>query len=149
MQIKAPPQKKLYFLTLPLKKSSVVITCPWWIPWFLNWEYRYFIHMGWVGGGGGSYFPYILLNEIQTMFSQLAKWSSRVLSAVLLLIMYMTSKLKVDHFGKEQNHGGHCFSLLYFGNSQTYWFYVAFQTQCVVCWSQCFVLQSLEYATLQ
>ena len=28
MQIKAPPQKKLYFLTLPLKKSSVVITCP-------------------------------------------------------------------------------------------------------------------------
>ena len=75
MQIKAPPPKKLYFLTLPLKKSSVVITCPWWIPWFLNWGYRYFIHMGWVGGGGGSYFPYILLNEIQTMFSQLAKWS--------------------------------------------------------------------------
>ena len=23
------------------------------------------------GGGGGSYYPYILLNEIQTMFSQL------------------------------------------------------------------------------
>ena len=31
------------------------------------------------GGGGGSYFPYILLNEIQTMFSQLAKQSARVL----------------------------------------------------------------------
>ena len=30
-------------------------------------------------GGGGSYFPYILLNEIQTMFSQLAKRSARVL----------------------------------------------------------------------
>ena len=29
------------------------------------------------GGWGGSYFPYILLNEIQTMFSQLAKRSSR------------------------------------------------------------------------
>ena len=29
------------------------------------------------GGGGGSNFPYILLNEIQTMFSQLAKQSSR------------------------------------------------------------------------
>ena len=28
------------------------------------------------GGGGGSYFPYILLNEIQTMFSQLAKRSA-------------------------------------------------------------------------
>ena len=32
-------------------------------------------------GGGGSYFPYILLNEIQTMFSQLAKQSHRKLSA--------------------------------------------------------------------
>ena len=31
--------------------------------------------------GGGSYFPYILLNEIQTMFSQLAKQSHRKLSA--------------------------------------------------------------------
>ena len=30
-----------------------------------------------------SYFPYILLNEIQTMFSQLAKRSARVLPAVL------------------------------------------------------------------
>ena len=29
------------------------------------------------GGGGGSNFPYILLNEIQTMFLQLAKQSSR------------------------------------------------------------------------
>ena len=29
------------------------------------------------GGGGGSNFPYILLNEIQTMFSQLAKQSVR------------------------------------------------------------------------
>ena len=32
---------------------------------------------------GGSYFPYILLNEIQTMFLQLAKRSARVLSADL------------------------------------------------------------------
>ena len=31
--------------------------------------------------GGGSYFPYILLNEIQTMFSQLAKQSHWKLSA--------------------------------------------------------------------
>ena len=31
--------------------------------------------------GGGSYFPYILLNEIKTMFSQLAKQSLRKLSA--------------------------------------------------------------------
>ena len=30
-------------------------------------------------GGGVSYFPYILLNEIQTMFSQLAKRSPKVL----------------------------------------------------------------------
>ena len=34
-------------------------------------------------GRGGSYFPYILLNEIQTMFSQLAKQSARVLPADL------------------------------------------------------------------
>ena len=34
-------------------------------------------------GVGGSNFPYILLNEIQTMFSQLAKQSSRQLPAVL------------------------------------------------------------------
>ena len=33
------------------------------------------------GGGGGSYFPYILLNEIQTMFSQLEKQSYWKLSA--------------------------------------------------------------------
>ena len=44
------------------------------------------------GGGGGSYFPYILLNEIQTMFSQLAKRSARVLLADLVLIMRITSK---------------------------------------------------------
>ena len=31
--------------------------------------------------GGVSYFPYILLNEIKTMFSQLAKQSLRKLSA--------------------------------------------------------------------
>ena len=31
------------------------------------------------GGGGGRYFSYILLNEIQTMFSQLAQRSARVL----------------------------------------------------------------------
>ena len=43
------------------------------------------------GGGGGSYFPYILLNEIQTMFSQLAKRSARVLPADLVLIMRITS----------------------------------------------------------
>ena len=34
-------------------------------------------------GGQGSNFPYILLNEIQTMFSQLAKRSARVLPADL------------------------------------------------------------------
>ena len=34
-------------------------------------------------GGRGSFFPYILLNEIQMMFSQLAKRSARVLPADL------------------------------------------------------------------
>ena len=35
------------------------------------------------GGGRGNYFPYILLNEIQTIFSQLAKQSARFLPADL------------------------------------------------------------------
>ena len=35
------------------------------------------------GGGGGSYFPYILLNGIQTMLSQLAKRSAKILPAYL------------------------------------------------------------------
>ena len=37
------------------------------------------IYFSYIRGSGGSYFPYILLNEIQTMFSQLAKRSARVL----------------------------------------------------------------------
>ena len=35
------------------------------------------------GGAGASYFPYILLNENQTMFSQLAKRSERAFPADL------------------------------------------------------------------
>ena len=53
------------------------------------------------GGGGGSYFPYILLNEIQTMFSQLAKRSARVLPADLVLIMRITSK-SIDQRSREE-----------------------------------------------
>ena len=44
--------------------------------------------------GGRSYFPYILLNEIQTMFSQLAKRSARVLPA----------DLRTDHAHYVKNH---------------------------------------------
>ena len=40
-------------------------------------EGKRMISPGGGGGGEGSNFPYILLNEIQTMFSQLAKQSSR------------------------------------------------------------------------
>ena len=47
-----------------------------------------------IKGGGGSYFPYILLNEIQTMFSQLAKRSARVLPA----------DLSTDHAHYVKNH---------------------------------------------
>ena len=36
VKIKAsPPENSIYFFTLPLKKSSVFITYPWRIPWFL------------------------------------------------------------------------------------------------------------------
>ena len=44
---------------------------------------------------GGSYFPYILLNEIQTMFSQLAKRSARLMPAGLC----------TDHAHYAKNHG--------------------------------------------
>ena len=50
------------------------------------------IHFPNFNPGRGSYFPYILLNEIQTMFSQLAKRSARVLPADLVLIMRITPK---------------------------------------------------------
>ena len=52
----------------------------WWRQFYLN---QSFLHGEGEGAGGGSYFPYILLNEIQTMFSQLAKRSARVLPADL------------------------------------------------------------------
>ena len=44
-----------------------------------------------IRGEGGSYFLYFLLNEIQTMFSQLAKRSARV-------------DLCADHFYYVKNH---------------------------------------------
>ena len=46
------------------------------------------------GGGGGGFFLYILLNKIQTMFSQPAKWSARVLPADLC----------TDHVHYVKNH---------------------------------------------
>ena len=95
------------------------------------------------GGRGISYFPYILLNEIQTMFSQLAKRSERVLPADLCTdhVHY------VKNHRSKQKHGGRrrdCFSLLYFGNSQIYWSYVAFQMFLL----NNFPVQSLKYVTL-
>ena len=36
VKIKASPPKNSIFFTLPLKKSSIFITYPWRIPWFLN-----------------------------------------------------------------------------------------------------------------
>ena len=61
------------------------------------------------GGGEGSYFPYILLNEMEMMFSQLAKQSSRVLPAVLCTDVahcIINQRYNVNGFEKEQNHGG-------------------------------------------
>ena len=79
----------------------------------------------------GSYFPYILLNEIQTMFSQLTKQSAKVLPADVDTDHAHYVKIQINGLEKKQKHGGRgrdCFSLLYFDNSQIYWFYVAFQT---------------------
>ena len=58
--------------------------------------------------GEGSYFPYILLNEMEMMFSQLAKQSSRVLPAVLCtdaVCCIKNQRYNVNGFEKEQNHG--------------------------------------------
>ena len=84
--------------------------------------------------GRGKLLPYILLNEIQTMFS-LANRSARILPADLALIMRITSNPWINGLEKKQKHGSwrrDCFSLLYFGNSQIYWYDVVFQTEYVV-----------------
>ena len=83
--------------------------------------------------GGGSYFPNLLLNEIQTMVSRLAKPSARVLPAELCTdhVHYVDKSHRFKGFEKKQKYGGprqDCFSLLHFGNSQIFWFRVAFQT---------------------
>lgn len=70
------------------------------------------------GEGGGSYFPYIVLNEIETMFSQLVSWLSAL-------------RQTKGFCGRNKNiavEGG-----TVSGNSQIYWFNVALQTYCVVC----------------
>ena len=75
-------------------------------------------------GGGESYFPYILLNEIQTMFSQLAKRSAMVLPADLCIVhAHYVKNHRSTVLRKIQKHGSRirdCFSLLCFGNSQIY-----------------------------
>ena len=61
---------------------------------------------------GRNLLPYILLNEIQTLFSQLAKRSSGVLPADLC-----TDHAQINGFEKEQKHGGgsqDCFSPFFF-----------------------------------
>ena len=57
------------------------------------------------GGGGGSYFPYILFNEIQTMLSQLAKRLARVSPADCVLIIRASAKTIDNGFEKEHKHG--------------------------------------------
>ena len=74
------------------------------------------------GGGGGSYSSNILLNEIQTMSSQLAKQSARVLPVDLCTDhTHYVKNQRSTGFEKGQKHGSQrrdCFSQLYFGNSQ-------------------------------
>ena len=62
-------------------------------------------------------------------------------------------KPQINVFEREQNLFGrrrYCFSLSHFGNSQIYWFYIAFQTYCMFCFFSLnnFPPRSLEYATL-
>ena len=67
---------------------------------------------------GGSSFPYILLTEIKTMFSLLAKRSSKVLTADLCTDHVHYVKTKDQWIWERQNmavEGG-----TVFGNSQIY-----------------------------
>ena len=54
-----------------------------WVTWYTRHVCNQDMKTNFHPRGGESYFPYILLNEIQTMFSQLAKRSARVLPADL------------------------------------------------------------------
>ena len=86
-------------------------------------------------GGVGSYFPYILLKEIQTMLSQLAKHSARVLpvdSCTDHAHYDKNHRLTVLKLGfeKKQKHGGprrDYFLRLHFGNSQIWGFMSLFR----------------------
>ena len=64
--------------------------------------------MGGRGGGGGSYSPNLLLNEIQTMVSRLAKPSARVLPAELCTdhVHYVDKSHRFKGFEKKQKYGG-------------------------------------------
>ena len=66
-------------------------------------------------GGGWGCFPYILLNEIQTKFSQLAKRSARVFaSGFVYWSCALRQKPYNNNFEKKPKHGGprrDCFSL--------------------------------------
>ena len=53
---------------------------------------RFCLRVRSAGGGGESYFPYIPLNEIQTMFSQPAKRLAMLLPADLCTDHAITSK---------------------------------------------------------
>ena len=77
------------------------------------------------GRGGESYFPYILLNEIQTMFSQIA------LPSVPLTEKPEDSLYQiVNGFEKGKKNTrveGGTISLFYFGNSQNFYFMSLFR----------------------
>ena len=56
-------------------------------------------------GAGVSYFPYILLNEIQTMFSQLAEAIIKGLARGFVYWSFASrNKTKINGFEKDQKH---------------------------------------------
>ena len=89
----------------------------------------------WKVSSGGELLPINSLkwnpNDVLTTYKAISKGLA---SRFVYWSCALRQKPKINGFEKEQKHGGRrqdCFSLLYFGNSQICWFYVAFQTWCV------------------
>ena len=89
---------------------------------------RTYVHT-YVRAGGGKLLPIHSLKwNPNDVFQTISKGLA---SGFVYWSCALSQKPQINGLEKKQKHGSRrrdCFSLLYFGNSQIYWFYVAFQT---------------------